>query len=975
MDSFQEKYNALVIKYDALLAENEELKSILLQHGIVYSSIKRADASAAFSSITYPPIKLSLDEKIALFRNFFKGRDDVFARRWFNKATEKGGYQPVCINEWRRGICDKKKHKCAECPNRNFATLTNQDIYRHLEGKDENGCDVIGLYVVTSDNKCSFLCADFDDKNCTHGYKNDVLAFIPICREWRIPFSIERSRSGNGAHVWIFFDQPIPAYKARKLGNIILTEAMKRNGRITFDSYDRFFPNQDKVPEGGFGNLIALPLQGKARKAGNSVFVDDQFLPFRDQWAYLYNIGKIDESTVDALLLQHQQEDFGTLTTSSENKLWEIPVIQDVTQEDFNGRLIIHKSDRIYIPLKSISDKVANHLKRIAAFKNPEFYSKQAMRISTYNIPRIICRADFTDEYLAMPRGCEDAIINMLCSLKIDYEIVDNTNHGKPIGVTFKGKERDEQLDAINALMPFSNGVLSATTAFGKTVTAAALIARRKTNTLILVHSKALLMQWHERLSEFLGIDFTEDEISKKRGRKKAFSPVGCLDSTSNTLHGVIDIAFMQSCFENDEVKPFVKGYGMVIVDECHHVSSITFENVLKHVTAHYVYGLTATPIRKDGLQPIIFMQCGPIRFFADAKAQIQKQSFQRYLVPRFTSYRPVTDDKQSFTALSQSLAESEIRNNLIIEDVLNVVAAGRTPIILTARTSHVELLAEMLKQHVANIIQLTGEGTAKNKRETLQKLQDIPKDAPLVIVATGKYVGEGFDYPRLDTLFLALPISWKGLVAQYAGRLHRENEGKKDVRIYDYIDIHEPVCENMYRKRLKGYSAIGYRVLSKDTQTLFDNTDDLQTSSYEGQIFNGNTFRLAFMQNLKSSRQSIVISSPKLYRTERNTFVKMLREFHVSGVQIAILTSEESSQTNYLKSLGLYVKIVPKLSLSSCIIDRSTVWYGSINILGYVTEEDNIIKITDGKLANELLDIMYDEHMNPRGSDIRISH
>ena len=975
MDSFQEKYNALVIKYNALLAENEELKSILSQHGIVYSSIKCADESTAFSSITYPQIKLSLDEKIALFRNFFKGRDDVFARRWFNKATEKGGYQPVCINEWRRGICDKKKHKCAECPNRNFATLTNQDIYRHLEGKDENGCDVIGLYVVTSDNKCSFLCADFDDKNCTHGYKNDVLAFIPICREWRIPFSIERSRSGNGAHVWIFFDQPIPAYKARKLGNIILTEAMKRNGRITFDSYDRFFPNQDKVPEGGFSNLIALPLQGKARKAGNSVFVDDQFLPFQDQWTYLYNVRKIDEDTVDALLTQHQQEDFGTLATSSENKPWEIPVVQDVSQEDFNGRLIIHKSDRIYIPLKSISDKASNHLKHIAAFKNPEFYSKQAMRISTYNIPRIICRADFTDEYLAMPRGCEDAIIDMLYSLKIDYEIVNNTNHGKPIGVTFKGKERDEQLDAINALMPYSNGVLSATTAFGKTVTAAVLIARRKTNTLILVHSKALLMQWHERLSEFLDIDFTEEEISKKRGRKKAFSPVGCLDSTSNTLHGVIDIALMQSCFENDEVKPFVKEYGMVIVDECHHVSSITFENVLKHVTAHYVYGLTATPIRKDGLQPIIFMQCGPIRFFADAKAQIQKQSFQRYLVPRFTSYRPVTDDKQSFTALSQSLAESEIRNNLIIEDVLNVVAAGRTPIILTARTSHVELLAEMLKQHVANIIQLTGEGTAKNKRETLQKLQDIPKDAPLVIVATGKYVGEGFDYPRLDTLFLALPISWKGLVAQYAGRLHRENEGKKDVRIYDYIDIHEPVCENMYRKRLKGYSAIGYRVLSKDTQTLFDNTDDLQTSSYEGQIFNGNTFRLAFMQNLKSSRQSIVISSPKLYRTERNTFVKMLREFHVSGVQIAILTSEESSQTNYLKSLGLYVKIVPKLSLSSCIIDRSTVWYGSINILGYVTEEDNIIKITDGKLANELLDIMYDEHMNPRGSDIRISH
>lgn len=438
------------------------------------------------------------------------------------------------------------------------------------------------------------------------------------------------------------------------------------------------------------------------------------------------------------------------------------------------------------------------------------------MRISTYNIPRIICRADFTDEFLVMPRGCENAIVAMLSSLKIDYEIADKTNHGKPIAVVFKGKERDEQLEAINSLMPHTNGVLAATTAFGKTVTAAALIARRKTNTLILVHSKALLLQWHERLSEFLDIDFPDDEISRRRGRKKAFSPIGCLDSTSNTLHGVIDVALMQSCFDGDEVKSFVQEYGMVIVDECHHVPSITFENVLKHVSAHYVYGLTATPIRKDGLQPIIFMQCGPIRFSADAKAQIQRQNFQRYLIPRFTSYRPITDEKQSFTVLSQSLSTSEIRNNLIIDDVLDVVTSGRTPIILTSRTSHVELLAEMLETHVANVIRLTGEGTSRHKREILQKLQDIPQDTPLVIVATGKYVGEGFDYPRLDTLFLALPISWKGLVAQYAGRLHRENAGKTDVRIYDYIDIHEPVCESMYRKRLKGYSSIGYRILSK---------------------------------------------------------------------------------------------------------------------------------------------------------------
>ena len=637
-----------------------------------------------------------------------------------------------------------------------------------------------------------------------------------------------------------------------------------------------------------------------------------------------------------------------------------LPVSQDVTQKDFNGKLKIKKSDRLYIPLNSISEKVANHLKRIAAFKNPEFYSKQAMRISTYNIPRIICRADFTDDYLALPRGCEDAVTTMLESLGVAYEMIDETNHGKPVAVAFKGKERDEQLDAINSLMPYTNGVLAATTAFGKTVTAAALIARKKVSTLVLVHSKALLLQWHERLTDFLEIEFAEPATSRKRGRKKVFSPIGCLDSTSNTLHGVIDIALMQSCFENGEVRPFVREYGMVIVDECHHVSSITFENVLRHITAHHVYGLTATPIRKDGLQPIIFMQCGPIRFSADAKTQIQKQSFLRYLVPRFTSYRSVTENRQSFALLSQSLAESELRNTLIVEDVLNAVTAGRTPIILTGRTSHVKLLSEMLKPHISHVIQLTGEGTAKSKREILQGLHDIPQNSPLVIVATGKYVGEGFDYPRLDTLFLALPISWKGLVAQYAGRLHRENEGKADVRIYDYIDIHEPVCESMYRKRLKGYSAIGYRVLSKDCQTLFDATEGLQSSPHEEQIFNGITFCHPFIKELKASRQSIVISSPKLYHMERNKFVNILKELQRDGIEVAILTLTENEQSDYLRRQGLFVKIVPELSLCSCVMDKSSVWYGSINILGYPTEEDNIIRIKDIRLAEEFLDVIY---------------
>jgi DNA primase small subunit len=961
MDDLLTRYNKLLRQYEVLHKENEVLKSLLKIHGVEYETRMKEDMNKPiYSLVSVPTITLSIDERIRLFQSLFKGREDVFARRWFSKTTGKSGYQPVCINEWKQGICDKKKYRCVICPNRNFAPLTTQDMYRHLEGKDEYCCDVVGLYAIMQDNNCAFLCADFDDKNCKYGYKEDVLAYVGVCREWLIPYAIERSRSGNGAHVWIFFEAPLPASKARRLGNAILTEAMTRNGQMSFNSYDRFFPNQDYLPEGGFGNLVALPLQGQARRKENSVFVDNDFLVYKDQWAFLYNLKKIQESTIDQLLRLHSQEELGKLSMSSENKPWVTPLPQNITQEDFHAKVEIIKANKLYIPLKAVSAKVLNHLKRIAAFKNPEFYSKQALRLSTYAIPRIISCFDITNEYLAMPRGCEDATRSFLNDNAVTYTITDKTNHGNKISVSFQGEEREEQLEAINALLPYTNGILHATTAFGKTVTAAAIIARKKVNTLILVHSKALLKQWHDRLTEFLNIDYPKHEEKNKRGRRKVFSPIGCFDSSGNTLHGIIDIALIQSCLDEDGVKPFVQDYGMVIVDECHHVSSITFEQVLMSIKAHTIYGLTATPIRKDGHQPIIFMQCGPIRFSTDVKSQMAKQSFDRFLIPRFTSYNSILEDRLSIATLYKYLSEDEIRNNLIVEDICKAVNTGRTPIILTNRTVHVSVLAEKLKATIKNVISLTGAGTTREKREAMQRLQTIPDSEQLVIVATGKYIGEGFDYPRLDTLFLALPISWKGLLTQYAGRLHREYEGKKDVRIYDYIDIHEPICDSMYRKRLKGYAAIGYKTINTAQPTLFDHINDISSSIAENQIFNGSTFCRPYTSDLTKAKRSIVISSPKLYRTEQNPLVTLLKELTQQGIEILITTAAENEQTAFIQSKGLSVKVKPKLTLYTTIIDKEVVWYGSINTLGYASKDDNMIKVTDIYLANELIEIIH---------------
>lgn len=961
MQQEQQKCDFLLLELEQLRMENARLKEILQANGIAYDVVSTyAYEEKVYSDISFPEVHLGKEERIELFRSLFRGREDVFARRWYSKVTNKSGYQPVCVNEWRRGLCDKKAIKCAECPNRNFLSLGYDDVCRHLIGNDENGCDVVGIYAIMSDNNCAFLCTDFDDKSCKHRYKDDVLAFVGVCRDWNIPYSIERSRSGNGAHVWIFFNAVVPAYKARRLGNAILTEAMSRDGRMAFDSYDRFFPNQDRMPEGGFGNLVALPLQGKARKDLNSVFVDDEFFAYRDQWTYLAQVQKIEEQKVDVILQNHIHEDLGVLSTSSESKPWVTPVPQNINSADFTKVITITVADKIYIPLNSVSAKVLNHIKRIAAFRNPEFYKKQAMRMSTYGIPRIISCFDITDDYLAMPRGCKEAIMKLLDSNGAKYTIVDETNHGKAVAVTFLGTEREEQLDAIESLLPFDNGVLHATTAFGKTVTAASLIARRKVNTLILVHSKALLTQWHERLSEFLDIDYKEPEPVKKRGRRKAFSPIGCLDSTTNTVHGVIDIALLQSCFEDGEVKSFVQDYGMVIVDECHHVSSITFEKVLKSVKAQYVHGLTATPIRKDGQQPIIFMQCGPIRFSADSKSQIQKQSFRRYLIPRFTSYRSITDDKQSFSALQKSLAADEVRNSLIVDDIRKTLESGRTPIVLTGIKQHVDLLAERLKSYANNVIQLTGTCTAKEKREALQRLQEIPADEPLVIVATGQYVGEGFDYPRLDTLFLALPISWKGRLEQYAGRLHRENDGKKDVRIYDYIDIHEPLCDNMYHNRLRAYASIGYQTIQIGQPTLFGKIGDLPAYSEDSQIFNGMTFFKSLIKDIATAKQSVVISSPRLYRVTNNKLVSLLKEQSANGVEVAIVTAMHDEQCDFLQSSGLHVTTKPNLKLCTIIIDKSLVWYGSVNALGFYSDKDNIIKLKDDRIAAEMLNVLF---------------
>jgi superfamily II DNA or RNA helicase len=750
----------------------------------------------------------SIAEKIALFRSLFRGRDDVYPRRFESQKTKKAGYSPVCGNEWVPGVCAKPKIKCLECPHRRFLPITDTVIKQHLLGVDDRGRDfVMGVYPMLLDESCFFLATDFDKAN----WQQDANAFLITCQQMNLPAALERSRSGNGAHVWLFFTEAISAALARKLGAHLLTETMEQHPEIGLDSYDRFFPNQDTLPKGGFGNLIALPLQKAARNASNSVFIDPQGIPYEDQWEFLASCRKIDRRTIEDIIsqaeskgriigvrLEVQEEDNPTPWTNSPSRRHALPLISDLPKE-----LNLIMGNEIYLEKNALPAPLKNRLIRLAAFQNPEFYKNQAMRLPVFDKPRIISCASDYPEHIGLPRGCFNELSELLTELKIKIAIQDALNHGQPLLANFLGELRAEQQLAAETMLKTELGVLSATTAFGKTVIAAWLISKRQVNTLILVHRKQLQEQWILRLATFL--DIPRESIGQIGGGR-------------NKLTGIIDVAVIQSLIRKDQVNDVVDQYGHVIIDECHHLPALSFEKIVRQAKAKFITGLSATVTRKDGRHPIITMCCGPIRYRVNAKDQALLHTFTHTVLIRPTNFRPEKtsheDLRVQFQDLYGEMINDPLRNQLICTDIIQSVKDHRVPIVITERNEHLDQLSELLASHVQHVIVLRGKMSTKKMNETLQKMREIPDNEERVLLATGRFIGEGFDDARLDTLFLTLPISWRGTIAQYVGRLHRHHDCKKAVQVYDYADLNVPMLERMFNRRCRAYEAIGYKIV-----------------------------------------------------------------------------------------------------------------------------------------------------------------
>jgi len=751
----------------------------------------------------------SPEAKIALFRSLFRGREDVYPRRFESRRSGKSGYAPACANEWASGVCEKPKVKCADCPHRCLLPVTDEVIRWHLSGRDAEGRDfVMGVYPMLQDETCFFLAADFDKAH----WQEDAAAILQTCHRMNLPVALERSRSGNGGHIWLFFEEAVPATLARRLGSHILTETMERRPDMGLDSYDRFFPNQDTLPQGGFGNLIALPLQKQPRELGNSVFLDEQYVPYPDQWAFLSAVRKID--LADAEQIVRDAERRGRIVgvrffpaREEDAEPWAVPPSRRRADTPIAGPLPksieLTLGDQIYIAKDQLPPGLRNRLLRLAAFQNPEFYKAQAMRLPTYGKPRIIGCAENHAHHVGMPRGCLEDVQKLFSDLDIDVAIRDERYVGAPLDVKFQGHLRPEQETAARAMLAHDTGVLSATTAFGKTVVAAWLIAQRGVSTLVLVHRRQLLEQWVQRLSAFLGL---------------APKAVGRIGGGRRKPTGSLDVAIIQSLVRKGVVKDYVGEYGHLIVDECHHLSAWSFEQVARRAKAKYVTGLSATLTRKDGHHPIIFMQCGPVRHRVDARAQAAARPFRHTVVVRPTSFRPRVqadpDLRIQFQDLYKELIADDARNRLICDEVVEAVGEGRSPLVLTERRKHLACLADRLSPSIRHVVVLRGGTGSREAQAITARLAAIPESEDRVLLATGRYVGEGFDDARLDTLFLTLPVSWRGTIAQYVGRLHRLNEHKREVRVIDYADLNVPMLARMFDRRCRGYEAVGYSVM-----------------------------------------------------------------------------------------------------------------------------------------------------------------
>ena len=983
---YSDLINSLQSRIQALEDENRLLKERLDEAGVSYADIVSGDAQGVVE--LYDPDqgarikKFDVTDKIAsdFFMMFCRGRKDLYDLRYTNPKTGKNGYYTQCFNRWDRGCHIQKKDgvRCKDCELRAYKPVTLPLIKAHMNGTDPNGNDVVAIYPMLENNLCQLLVFDFDNHakgaeqedyaNTDDRWKEEINALRRICKNLDVDAVVERSRSGRGAHLWIFFKEMIPARLARKFGFALLEKGAESVNLKSFKYYDRMIPTQDALPEGGLGNVIALPLQGMALKSGNSAFVDENWNAYEDQLKVLAGTRRLTRQEIeDYLSLWYStgftSEDNGTDAPWDKNSEIEAGSVKGVV------RIVL--ADRIYIDSSGMSNKTKRQLRRMATFSNKQYFQNQAMDMPNYDESRFIYLGSDEGKYIVLPRGLREDIQKKFDNAGIRYKIEDKRTQGRELNISFKGELRESQIPAAETMLENETGILHAATAFGKTVVCCDMIARRGISTLILVDRADLMNQWIKRLDEFLDIDEELPEYQTKTGRtRKRKSLIGNLQGAHDTLTGIVDVAMIRSLKKKDGFHPMLKEYAQVYFDECHHAASESAIEVLQEINAKYVYGVTATPKRGDGKEKINEFLLGPIRYRFTAKDRAEEQNIDHLVYPRFT--RTVKPHHLSKTPYGNDAYElirnNDVRDEQIIRDVADCVKAGRTPVVLTKYVDHANKLSERLKKYADRLILLTGANGTKVRRAQVKELNEVDDSDSLILVGTGSLLGEGFDFPRLDTLFMATPVSGENVVEQYVGRLNRDYDGKENVIVYDYVDSHIPKFDKMYAARLKAYKKIGYE--------LCVNMDGEKQKA--NAIYDIENYAETYWKDLEEANSAVVVSSPRLNNQKVDRIINMLGKRRELGVKVTIVTWHPDAYKygkddvrmelmERLRKAGFEIRLVEESCEHYAVIDNEIVWYGSVNLLSKEDAEDNLMRVCSKDIAAELLEMTFGSEAEPQ--------
>ena len=976
---YSDTIKSLQSRIQALEDENRLLKERLEEAGVSYANIVSGDAEGVVE--LYDPDqgarikKFDVTDKIAsdFFMMFCRGRKDVYDLRYTNPKTGKNGYYSQCFNRWDRGCHIQKKDgvRCKDCELRAYKPVTLPLIKAHMNGTDPNGNDVVAIYPMLENNLCQLLVFDFDNHakgaeqedyaNIDDGWKEEINALRRICKNLDVDAVVERSRSGRGAHLWIFFKEMVPARLARRFGFALLEKGAESVNLKSFKYYDRMIPTQDALPEGGLGNVIALPLQGMALKSGNSAFIDENWNAYEDQLNVLAGTRRLTRQGIeDYLSLWYStgsiSEDNGTDAPWDKNSEIEAGSVKGVV------RIVL--ADRIYIDSTGMSNKTKRQLRRMATFSNKQYFQNQAMDMPNYDESRFIYLGSDEGKYIVLPRGLREEILKKFDNAGISYKIEDKRTKGQELNISFRGELRESQIPAVETMLENETGILHAATAFGKTVVCCDMIARRGISTLILVDRADLMNQWIKRLEEFLDIDEELPEYQTKTGRtRKRKSLIGNLQGAHDTLTGIVDVAMIRSLKKKDGFHPKLKEYAQVYFDECHHAASDSAIEVLQEINAKYVYGVTATPKRGDGKEKINEFLLGPIRYRFTAKDRAEEQNINHLVYPRFT--RTVKPHHLSKTPYGNDAYElirnNDVRDEQIIRDVADCVQAGRTPVVLTKYVDHAKKLSERLKTYADRLILLTGANGTKARRAQVEELNKVDNSDSLILVGTGSLLGEGFDFPRLDTLFMATPVSGENVVEQYVGRLNRDYDGKENVIVYDYVDSHIPKFDKMYSARMKAYKKIGYE--------LCVNMDGEKQKA--NAIYDIENYAETYWKDLEEANSAVVVSSPRLNNQKVDRIIKILGKRRELGVKVTIVTWHPDAYKygkddvrmelmERLRKAGFEIRLVEETCEHYAVIDNEIVWYGSVNLLSKEDAEDNLMRVCSKDIATELLEMTF---------------